>query len=271
MIWTDRMNRHRLKAAMLACSALMFAGCSVWSGRVERQTAPPVDAAAAAEALSVLEKLQNTNAKLKNFKGIGRLTIRKEDRVQVDERIAWIGSDPLKLSVVLFASGFAAVRLASDGEWLYYQDHQDAGAPVKKIRSSDPNLKRILSIPILSSDIIALMCGRIPIREHRSAQLLPLASGKGYALLLTESWGVRQKIFLDESKSEVRQTEVYDASGSLLFQANFVEMQLIDGYKVPLRLVVQNDEQKTLVQVLVEKYWADVPVSPSMFEMGPAG
>jgi hypothetical protein len=115
------------------------------------------------------------------------------------------------------------------------------------------------------------MCGRIPIREHRSAQLLPVASGNGYALLLSEAGGVHQKIFLDESKSEVRQTEVYDSSGDLLFQANFVEMQLVDGYKVPLRLVVQNAEQKALVQIVVEKYWADVPVSPAMFEMVPTG
>jgi hypothetical protein len=266
------MNSGRLGAAALALlGAALLAGCSMLSEQVDSRPATPEEAASSAEAISVLEKLQSMNAPLKNFKGVGRLTVRKDGKVQLDERIAWIGSDPQKLSVVLFASGFAAVRLASDGEWLYYQDHQDPGAPVKRLRSSDPDLKRILSVPIQSSDIITLMCGRIPIREYRTARLLPVASGKGYALLLSKSWGVHQKIFLDEEKSEVRQTEVYDSSGDLVFQANFVEMQMVDGYKVPLRLVVQNREDNALVQLLIERYWADVPVQPSMFQLPSPG
>jgi hypothetical protein len=90
-------------------------------------------------------------------------------------------------------------------------------------------------------------------------------------LLLDRIWGVHQKIFLDEQKSEVRQIEVYDVSGSMLFQANFLEMQLIDGYRVPSRLVVSNYQTKALVQLVVEKYWAGIPVSPSMFVLESPG
>jgi hypothetical protein len=259
-------------AAVVVCSAAAWvAGCSTLSGGLDTRAASPEEEAAAAKASAVLDRLKTANAGLKSFKGIGRLTVRREGKVEIDERVAWVGSDPLRLSVVLFASGFPAVRMASDGEWLYYQDHTDPAAPVKKIRSADPDLERILSVPIQASDIISLMCGRIPIREHRSARLLPLATGKGYVLLLSRIWGVHQKIFLDESMSEVRQTEIYDVSGSLVFQANFVEMQRIGGYTVPLRLVVQNTGEKALVQVVVERYWADVPVSPEMFQMASPG
>jgi hypothetical protein len=253
--------------ALILAAALALSGCATWSGILESQTPAAEDSPEAVEARLVLDHLRKTNERLKNFKGVGRLTIRQEGKVQMDERMAWIGSDPLKLSIVLFAAGFPAVRMAGDGEWLYYQDDQAAGSTVKKIRASDPDFKRLLSIPIQSSDIIALMRGRIPIREHRSARLQPLKSGSGYVLTLTRAWGGRQMIFLDESKTEVRQTEVYDASGDLLFQANFLEMQLVDGYKVPLRLAVSGKD-KALVQLVVERYWADVPVTPSMFVLG---
>jgi hypothetical protein len=129
----------------------------------------------------------------------------------------------------------------------------------------------LLSISIHSSDIIALLRGRIPIREHRSARLVPVASGNGYVLLLDRIWGVHQKIFINEQKSEVQQVEVYDASGRMLFQANFLEMQQVGGYRVPGRLVVSNHETNAQVQLVVEKYWADVPVSPSMFVLEPPG
>jgi hypothetical protein len=234
------------------------------TGVVESEPGIPEDPAAAAEALSVIAKLQQVNGALKTFKGVGRLTVRHEGKVQVDERMAWVGALPLKLSVVLFAASFPALRMAGDGEWLYYQDGQEPGAPVKRMRASDPDFKRILSIPILASDIIALMCGKMPLKEHTQATIRPLASGQGYVLLLMDGRSVRQKIFFDETKSETRQTEVYDSWGKLVFQANFLEMQVVNGYRVPSRLVVSRGKDAT-VQVLVEKYWADIPVTPEMF------
>ena len=257
-------------AVAMLMAAAMLSGCAILSESLGLQPAEEDTSPSAIEAQLVLDRLQKTNETLKNFKGIGRLTIRRDGKVQMDERLAWIGSDPLKLSVVLFAAGFPAVRMAGDGEWLYYQDGEAPNSPVKKIRASDPDFKRLLSIPIQSSDILALMRGRIPIREHRSARLQPLASGNGYVLLLMRAWGVQEKIFLDETKSGVIQTEVYDSSGNLLFQVNFLEMQIVDGYKVPLRLTVSNDDQ-VVVHLFVERYWADVPVTPSMFTLGSPG
>ena len=256
----------------------MLLGALILAGLLQTGCAtlpePAGGAAAAvdsAEARAVLERLQHTNETLRNFKGIGRLTIKRDGKIQMDDRVAWIGADPLRLSVVLFASGFPALRMASDGEWLYYQDGQEPGLPVKKIRSSDPDFDRLLSIPVQSSDILALLRGRIPIREHRTARLQRVASGDGYVLLLDRIWGTHQKIFLDERKSEVRQVEVYDMSGSMVFQANFLEMQLVDGYRVPSRLVVSNHQTKAQVQLVVEKYWAGIPVTPSMFVLESPG
>ena len=258
-------DRRRVRAILLSVlAAALLGGCSSLTGVMDSEPAIPEDPAAAAEALSVIAKLQQANSALKTFKGVGRLTVRHEGKVQVDERMAWVGAPPLKLSVVLFAASFPALRMAGDGEWLYYQDGQEPGAPVKRMRASDPDFKRILSIPIQASDIIALMCGKMPLREHNRATIQPLASGQGYVLLLMDGRSVRQKIFFDETKSETRQTEVYDSWGKLVFQANFLEMQVVSGYRVPSRLVVSRGKDAT-VQVLVEKYWADVPVTPEMF------
>lgn len=257
--------RRRVCASLLAVlTAALLGGCSSMTGGIDNRPEIVEDPVAAAEALKVIAQLQQTNSTLKTFKGIGRLTVRQEGKVQVDERMVWVGAPPLKLSVVLFAASFPALRMAGDGEWFYYQDGQEPGAPVKRLRASDPDFKRILSIPILASDIIALMSGKMPLKEHNRATIQPLASGQGYVLLLMDGRSVRQKIFFDETKSETRQTEVYDSWGRLVFQANFVEMQVVSGYRVPSRLVVSSGKD-AMVQVLVEKYWVDVPVTPDMF------
>jgi hypothetical protein len=267
MRFQDRLLAQSTLLGLLILLGFMPIGCAILPEPAEAPSA----VSDSAEARAVLERLQQTNEKLKNIKGIGRLTVKKDGKIQMDDRVAWIASDPLRLSVVLFASGFPAVRMASDGEWLYYQDGQEPGMPVKKIRSGDPDFDRLLSISIQSSDIIALLRGRIPIREHRTARLLPVASGSGYVLLLDRIWGVHQKIFLDARKAEVQQIEVYDVSGQMVFQANFLEMQRVDGYRVPSRLVVSNYQTKAMVQLVVEKYWADIPITPSMFVLESPG
>jgi len=171
-------DMRRVRAILLAVlAAALLGGCSSLTGVMDSRPEIPEDPVAAAEALSVIAKLQQANGALKTFKGVGRLTVRHEGKVQVDERMAWVGAPPLKLSVVLFAASFPALRMAGDGEWLYYQDGQEPGAPVKRVRASDPDFKRILSIPIQASDIIALMCGRMPLKEHSRATIQPLASG----------------------------------------------------------------------------------------------
>jgi len=265
------MDGSRVRVILLmVLAAALLGGCSSLTGVVDSQPEIPEDPAVTAEALRVIAQLQQTNGALKTFKGIGRLTVRQEGKVQVDERMVWVGAPPLKLSLVLFAASFPALRMAGDGEWFYYQDGQEPGAPVKRLRASDPDFERILSIPIQASDIIALMCGKMPLKEHNRATIQPLASGQGYVLMLMDGRSVRQKIFFDETKSETRQTEVYDSRGRLIFQANFVEMQVVSGYRVPSRLVVSRGKD-AMVQVLVEKYWVDVPVTPEMFVLTPSG
>jgi outer membrane biogenesis lipoprotein LolB len=264
-----RENRLRAAAAfagVLLLAAGLLSGCST----LDQQVRPEEDVSTPAEARAILDGIRKTNESLVSFKGMGRLTIRNEGKVQLDERMAWIGAEPLKLSVVLFGAGFPALRMAGNGEWLYYQDTSEPGAPVKRTQAEDPDFKRLLSIPIQASDILAILRGRIPIREHSSVRLQRTRSGDGYALLLMRTWGVHQKIFLDETKTQVIQTEVYDTFGSMLFQINFQEMQLIDRYKVPYRVAVSND-RKALVQLLVERYWPNVPVEPAMFVLAAPG
>jgi hypothetical protein len=46
-------------------------------------------------------------------------------------------------------------------------------------------------------------------------------------------------------------------------------MQIIKGYQVPSRLSISSDEGMGF-QLEVQNYWADVPVSPSMFVLDPS-
>ena len=187
---------------------LVFAaGCSSTS----RRTADVQDAAARAEAQAWLSALSNQNKALKNFKGIGKIRVRKNGKLIIDERIAWIGSETVKLNIVVLVSGQPAIKIASDGQWFYYYEVRKGQPLYKKIPVTDVNLKQIISIPIQISDLIHLLAGRIPLRDHDVATLERQDPGKGFVLVLKRRWwGITEKIFIDESKSRVHRTEIYN-------------------------------------------------------------
>ena len=81
-------------------------------------------------------------------------------------------------------------------------------------------------------------------------------------------WGVVEKILFNEDRTRVRQVEFYNRSGSLIYLAQFDEMQTVKEYRVPSRLILSNAEGADF-QLDVERYWADVDISSSMFVLNP--
>jgi hypothetical protein len=256
---------ERRSILLIYVFAVCLAGCSSFF----RQAPGPEEFAAMANARLVLLTLNNQNHTLKSFKGIGKIQAWQKGEKRIDERIAWIGSDAVKLSIVVLISGHPAIKIASDGKWLYYYEARQGEPLYKKIPATDATLQRIVSVPINPSDIVTLLAGRTPLREHHSALLYRQDSGPGYVLILKKRWyGIVEKIYLDEDKTQVRQIEFFNRSGSLIYRARFDEMQAVKKYQVPLRLSISSDEGMGF-QLEVQKYWADVPVSPSMFVLDP--
>ncbi len=259
-----------LKRIMCIIGAVMLCGgCGSLGASLSRQPEEPLESGSRAEAQVVIFRLRNQNRTLKNFKGIGKIKIRQNQETRIDERIAWVASETDKLNIVVLVSGHPAIKMATDGKWFYYYEVREGKPFYKKLPASDDNLKRVTTIPIKTSDIINLLAGRVPLREHHSAILQRPDTDRGYILVLKRRWwGVTEKIFLDETKSRVHQTEFYNRSGSLVYIARFDDMQTIDGYQVPASLSITNADDIEL-QFVVNRYWTDVDVSSSMFVLNP--
>lgn len=261
-----RIAPYDLRPVMImVLGAVLLTGCSSLSSKILK----PEDSAAMAEARIVLHTLGSQNEKLTSFKGIGKIEVWQNGQKRIDERIAWIGSGAVKLSIVVLISGHPAVKMASDGKWFYYYETRQGEPIYKKRPATDATLQRIVSIPIKISDIIELLAGRTPLRDHQTALLLSQNPGAGYVLILKKRWwGIVEKIILAEDKTRVRQIEFFNRSGALIYRARFDEMQFVDGYQVPSRLSISSDESVDF-QLEIERYLADVPISPSMFVLNP--
>ena len=223
------------------------------------------------ELQALLSAVKNRNSTLEHFKGIGKIKLRQNGKTLIDERIAWVGSKPAKLSLAVLVSGFPAIKLASDGQWLYYYEAGREKSIYKKMRADDPSLKRLISIPIKASEIVTLMAGRIPLRDYHSARLMMLPKGNGYVLELENRWwGVLEKLYLDDAKTRIRQIELFSRLGSLEYRVNFEKMKTIEGYQIPFLMHISNDEGID-VQFKADRFWVNIEVTPAMFVLEPTG
>ncbi len=247
----------------------VLAGCSGLTAGVSKDKQQPPDPAARAEIQALLATLRSQNAGLTNFKGVGKIKVRQKGQLKINEQVAWIGSENDKISLVVLIGGHPAVRMASDGKWFYYYEVSKGDPIYKKIAASNANLKRIISISIQTADVLRLLAGKIPIREHHSVFLEKQDAKPGYILVLRKRWwGITEKIYVDEEKTRAHQVEFYKRSGSLIYRARFEEMQTVNGYLVPARLSISNGDNTDFV-IDVRRLWTDVAVNDSMFVLNP--
>ena len=247
-------------------TALFISGCTVFWPARELEITPAEKVNQVRDLLSVLK---TKNDSLKNFKGIGNIQIRQNGRLTLDQRVAWIGEKPVKLSIAVLISGYPAVKLATDGEWLYYLEIHGQETTFRKFPASDPSLKKLISVPISASDVITLLAGQIPMPKFDSAALIEEEASPGYVLVLKEKWwGVRQKIYFDQSIFEVRRVDVFQRSGALRYRAEIGNRQLVNGFQVPrqLRLLTPHGASCLLI---IDRYWANVDPPPDVFVLAP--
>jgi hypothetical protein len=258
------MKWYRIIPQLVA--VVLLIGCAGFRSTRELEISP-VDKVN--EVRDLLSVLRAKNDSLRNFKGIGNIKISQKGRFYLDQRVAWIGEKPARLSIAVLVSGYPAIKLATDGEWLYYLEIHGAETEFKKIRASDPSLKAITSIPISTSDVVMLLAGCIPMPAFDSVAFIQEEATKGFVLVLKEKWwGIRQKIFYDENQSRVYRIDVFQRSGALLYRADIERIQRVAGYEVPLQLKLSTADGNDM-QLDIDRCWVNTELPPSAFVLTP--
>jgi len=258
------MKWYRIIPQLVAVGLLI--SCAVFRPARELEITP---ADKVNEVRDLLSVLRTKNDSLRNFKGIGNIKISQKGDFYLDQRVAWIGQRPVKLSIAVMVSGYPAIKLATDGEWLYYLETHGSGTEFKKIQASDPSLKNIISIPISSSDVVMLMAGCIPMPAFDSVDFIKEEATHGFVLVLKERWwGIRQKIFYDENQSRVYRVDVFQRSGTLMYRAEIERIQRVGEFEVPFRLKLSTDNGNYF-QLDVDRCWVNVEMPPNAFLLKP--
>jgi hypothetical protein len=279
----------RTLETILLIGIFLFSSCSTITSRIPEK---PGDLKASSQAAELISYLKNQNLHLETFKGVGRITFMENKKKHLTTRVAWVGSIPDRLRIVLRSiSGQPLASFASDGQWLYFMDH--TRGKFYKRRSVNSTMDRFFAIPVTSDDIVNILAGRVSIDHYDSVAVIKNSSSggrspetsdaqtlvsthkdscayeDGYILVLKKGWGnTCQKIYLDADRKQVCMVENFYLTGGLKYRAEFKEMQDIEGYRVPSRLVLSTPDGFGF-QLDVDRYLVGVSVSPSLFVLTP--
>jgi len=249
----------KIRHIVIVVAILLLSGCS---GLTDRFFGIPVITDEAAKALAALDR---TNAGLSSFKGLGKIKLWNENGTQFS-RLAFLGADGNRIRIqILGITNPSDIIIAGNGERFFFISNLEERF-VKKT-ASDPDLEKIVSVPVRVSDVVALLSGRVPVSEYRSA-LVEIGPNGGRVLVL-KKWGkIIQKIYFD-SENNVTGTDMLKSDGVAEYRAEFGDAQNIGAYRIPFFANVSNDRGSGF-RLEIKRYWADVPIQPSVFEPKPA-
>lgn len=218
-------------------------------------------------AQSAFDRLAAYNVGLDRFKAVGRLILVESNGLRQSYRIAAAGLLPGNLRIDLLAPfGGSAMSVACDGRHLFAVRH----APREYHRWSTGNcsLKRFVGMSLNVSDVLALMTGRVPLEEERSARFEPATQDAPATLRLYDRRGrLRQQIAMDTAGRPV--SSVWkDGDGRTVLSLTMTGEQIVDGFSLPRRIAV-NAASGQRLDISLSRYMVNPDLDSSLFVLEP--
>lgn len=241
--------------------AILFSSCT---------TAPrggrPAGVGGITDAEYVLDALKSINNSIDSFKGLGTLRLQDGDLVQ-SYRVAWAGAGEDRLRFeVMGPAGQTVVRIAIDGHYLYFHSTY----PQRFLRRplSNTSLKHLTKVPIKIADLQAFIRGRIPIRPHHRIAFANDRESDSRILYLKNWWGgVVEQIHLNPNQNHVQQVDFFSLNGALAYRAQIEDHHFEDTWAMPKRLVFSRIDANQEFELIVDRFWMNVPVSDGLFTL----
>lgn len=238
----------------LALAVFLFHGCSALSPRQS-----PREIALQAEAEDLLRQLSSRNQALEAFKGIGSIRVEQPRQAPISGRLAWVAQVPSKVRFVFLVSGRPVLVFAADGQHVYLVDPRSPEETYHKVRSAEGDLDRFVSLPLRTRDLVALMAGRTPVLAHSEVRLELDPERGTRVLVLKKWWAAVQKIDLAPDGRTVKRIDFLQRDGKLRYRVEYLQEQVVQGFTVPKRLRISDDEGAALTLTLDRYEIVDVP------------
>lgn len=236
---------------------LFFPACRILLPAAER---PCIERSRAGRRLL---ELKNIYRPAKTFKGIGHIRM-WSDKGSLSARMALAGAAGGRIRVeILGFTGQPMATLMYDGKDYFFRSYTQ-GQTFEK--SASPSaIRQLIGIDITTDDLVTLLAGGLPVREHDSVCREENGPPGEEILVLKDGWcsWTVEKLAVDFGNDRLRRMEMYGWF-SLQYQMMFQDQRMVDGFLIPFKFIL-NDDQGNGLAVQMDRYWVNIPIKPGLF------
>ncbi len=237
---------------------IFFSGCSLNQHSYTRYSKTD-------EAYSILRKIESINSDIRTSKGSGWITI-ADRKGQKKFRMAWASSFPDKIRLTLLSAGHPVETILADGNTVTFISHTGKHS-IKKIKSSNPSLKDIVSIPVTIQDILSIFAGKVPIGKFDTAQIAQITYSPTLSdtmLILNRRWnGYFQHIVLN-ADNQVSSFSLLNENRKLIHSLFNEKYKVFDSFSIPIKVKIRDRESREITLEMTN-YQPNVAIKPDIF------
>ncbi|MFO7748553.1 MAG: hypothetical protein R6V54_00520 [Desulfobacteraceae bacterium] len=254
------MSRNNTAGFLLICLLLLcFCGCSGLK--------KPHTKISRTEGHALVERIKAENRKISTCKGKGWLTLSSPGQATQKFRVAFAAALPDRIRMTLLSGGVPAETVAADGQTVTFVSHTGQHKRYT-IRSDNPSLEKLVSIPVTARELIALFAGLIPLHNFDSAAVFQEQSPGKTVLVLNRQWkSTTQKLYLDEKK-KVYRFDILDSGKEPLYSVRLSDFKQYSALKVHTTSLITDSHGRRLHLNLTD-YQANIPLDDAIFTLPP--
>ncbi len=229
------MKHPRLYAPFFLFLIFLISGC----GPKRPETDPGQDQKAGQTAFALLSR----NQEIKTSKGVAWVRLDTDSRKD-KFRLAWIVQAPDRARLTLLSSGILYETIIADGTAVRFISHTNEHKPYTT-HVSDPDMEKLIHIPIKLSEIILILSGRLPVTEFDDAWFSSDPPDQTRISLKKKDSTSLYQLELDSS-GILRHLTAQKRNQAFLYGIEYRSWEKIQGYNVPTALTIKDRIERTL-------------------------
>ncbi len=245
---------------LLMALAMGLGGCA----GLRAPLVPQYDSDATQELVTALYA---ANTDLVAGKWIGKVSMTVDGSRRTFNRAVWAGAEPGRVRFdARTPFGLPALSLACNESYLTAMAHSEGKYYRKRIGSS--SLGQIFPVDMSCQDLYRLMIGRPPVIDYHSARLEKAEEEGMLTIRLNRRFkGTVARLWVDAQDRTLAGVELLNIHGKRSYQAWLADSRMVDGFRVPHRLLVES--AKGRLEFQTARLRPNRPVAPTLFQIPP--
>lgn len=133
--------------------------------------------------------------------------------------------------------------------------------------SSDPDLEPYTGVPLKLSDLICLLSGQIPVQPFHHAWFSPQDINR---IQLTGRFASQFQELIQAPDQPLKTLRLKNRQNKIRYEIKYHAFDVIDSRLIPVDLTIADGRDRQ-VRMTISRFWSDIPVKESVFQLTPFG